>query len=133
MTVPEWRLGRAMEGYVTTQLLYVAAKLGIADVLADGPCTGAEVARAVGAEPAALTRVLRGLAIEDIVVEFDDGRFGLTSLGASLPASQGAIIARGEVYYDAAAGLLDAVRDGGTAFERVHGERDILRMTPMGD
>lgn len=123
MAVPEWQLGRAMEGYVTTQLLYVAAKLGIVDVLAGGPRTGAEVAQAVGAEPTALTRVLRGLAIEDIVEELDGGRFGLTVLGGSLPASRGAIIARGEVYYEAAAGLLDAVREGGTAFERVHGER----------
>ena len=73
MAVPEWQLGRAMEGYVTTQLLYVAAKLGIADALADGPRTGAEVAQAVGAEPAALTRVLRGLAIEDIVEDSTAG------------------------------------------------------------
>jgi len=34
--VPEWRLARVMEGYVTTQLLYVAAKLGIPEVLAAG-------------------------------------------------------------------------------------------------
>ena len=31
--------------------------------------------------------------------------------------------ARAELYYAAAAGLLDAVRDGGVPFERVHGER----------
>ena len=30
-------LGRAMDGFVTTQRLYVAAKLGIADALAAGP------------------------------------------------------------------------------------------------
>ena len=49
--VPEWRLARVMEGYVTTQLLYVAAKLGIPEVLADGPRTGAQVAEAVGPNP----------------------------------------------------------------------------------
>jgi hypothetical protein len=75
------------------------------------------------ARATALARVLRGLAVEDIVEELDDGRFDLTPLGASLPAAQGAMIARGEPYYEAAAGLLDAVREGGTAFERVHGER----------
>ena len=36
---------------------------------------------------------------------------------------RGQVIARGELYYQAAAGLLDAVRTGTTAFERVHGER----------
>ena len=40
-----------------------------------------------------------------------------------LRALQGPIVARGELYYAAAAGLLDAVRDGGVPFERVHGER----------
>ena len=56
----------------STQLLYVAAKLGVAEALADGPKTGAELADAVGADPAALTRVLRGLALEDVLRE--DGR-----------------------------------------------------------
>jgi ubiquinone/menaquinone biosynthesis C-methylase UbiE len=36
---------------------------------------------------------------------------------------RGPIIVRGELYQQAAAGLLDAVRDGGTAFEHVYGER----------
>jgi hypothetical protein len=35
----------------------------------------------------------------------------------------GAALARGEVYYEAAAGLLETVREGGTAYEHVHGER----------
>ena len=36
---PPWRLMRLLDGYITTQLLYVAAKLDIASVLADGPMT----------------------------------------------------------------------------------------------
>jgi hypothetical protein len=56
--------------------LYVAASLGVADVLAGGPRTGSEVAAAVGADPDALTRVLRGLAAEDVLVEDDEGRPG---------------------------------------------------------
>jgi hypothetical protein len=45
------RAGRLMDGFLTTQLLYVAVKLGVADVLAAGPRTGPEVATAVGADP----------------------------------------------------------------------------------
>ena len=41
--------------------------------------------RTVGADPAALTRVLRGLALEDVVSEHD-GRFALTPLGECLRA-----------------------------------------------
>jgi hypothetical protein len=34
---PRRQLARLMDGYLVTQLLRIAARLGIADVLADGP------------------------------------------------------------------------------------------------
>jgi hypothetical protein len=116
-----------MDGYMTTQLLYVAAKLGVADVLAGGPSTAAEVAEAVGADAALLERALRGLVLEDVLAE-EDGRFALTPLGEwlreGIPGSlRGPIMVRGDVYYAAAAGLLATVVEGGVAFEHVHGER----------
>jgi hypothetical protein len=120
---PASRLMRLLDGFVTTQLLYVAAKLGVADVLADGPRSGAEIAEAVGADHEALVRVLRGLVTDDVLAEDEDGRFALTPVGECLRSGPGAALARGEVYYDAAAGLLATVREGGTAFEHVHGER----------
>jgi hypothetical protein len=125
---PQRDLARLIDGYLTTQLLYVAARLGVADVLAGGPRTGREIAEAVGADPDALTRILRGLVLEDVLAEEDDGRFVLTAIGEGLrdgvPGSlRGAVLARGEVYWSAAAGLLRAATEGGTAFEHVHGER----------
>jgi hypothetical protein len=117
---PQQHLRRLVDGYVMTQLLYVATKLGVAQALADGPRTGAEVAEAVGADPAALTRVLRGLALEDVVSE-EDGRFALTPVGECLPAITGALTMCGQVYYHGAEGLLAAVREGGASFERVYG------------
>lgn len=122
------RAGRLLDGFLTTQLLYVAAKLGVADVLADGPRTGAEVAEVVGADPDLLTRVLRGLALEEVLEERDGGRFALTEVGACLRSDvagsmRGPVVARGELYYQAAAGMLAAVRHGGTAFEQVYGDR----------
>lgn len=114
------------EGYVVTQLLWVAAELRIADALADGPRTAAEFAEQVGADAGVLRRVLRGLAAEDVLEECPGGRFGLTATGQLLregvEGSQlGAVLARGSLYYGAMAGLLDAVRHGGVPFERVHG------------
>jgi O-methyltransferase domain/Dimerisation domain len=125
---PQRDLARLIDGYLTTQLLYVAAKLGVADVLADGPRTGREIADAVGADADVLVRVLRGLVLEDVLAEDDDGRFALTALGEGLrdgvPGSlRGAALARGELYWSAAGGLLRAATEGGTAFEHVHGER----------
>lgn len=123
-----WEMARLMEGYLVTQLLYVAAKLGIADVLAGGPLPGHAIARQVGADPDLLTRTLRGLAVEGVLDEEADGRFALTEVGACLrdgvPGSlRGAVIARAEVYYQATAGMLQAVLEGGTAFEHAYGER----------
>jgi ubiquinone/menaquinone biosynthesis C-methylase UbiE len=125
---PARRLNRLMDGYLATQLLYVAAKLGIADVLADGPLPGPGIAARVGADPDLLTRVLRGLVLEGVLAEHPAGGFALTELGACLrvavPGSMcGPVIARGELYYAAAGSLLQTLLDGGTAFEHAYGER----------
>jgi hypothetical protein len=125
-TTPDARLAWLTDGYVTTQLLFVAAELGVADVLADGPCSADQVAEKVGADAGVLHRVLRGLAAEEVLEELPGGRFGLTATGQLLRegvegSQRGAVLARGGLYYGALAGLLDAVRDGGVPFERVHG------------
>ena len=52
-----WRLAHLLDGYITTQLLYVAASLGIAELLADGPLSAAQIAAEVDADPSMLTRV----------------------------------------------------------------------------
>ncbi|HEX2275636.1 MAG TPA: methyltransferase dimerization domain-containing protein, partial [Candidatus Tectomicrobia bacterium] len=119
------QVSRLMDGYLATQLLYVAAKLGLADALAEAPQAADALARQVGAEPGALRRVLRGLAAEGVLEEHPDGRFSLTALGTCLrsdvPSSlRGAILARGDLYYGAAVGLLRAVQHGGVPFEHVH-------------
>jgi hypothetical protein len=125
-TEPRERLTRLMDGYLSTQLLYLAARLGIADILVSGPLTCGELARRVGADAGAFCRVLRGLVIDGVLCELADGRFGLTPTGRLLrkdaPASvRDAVIARGHIYYGAAAGLLSALQNGGSAFEHVHG------------
>jgi precorrin-6B methylase 2 len=122
-----WRLAELADGYLTTQLLYVAAKLRLADVLAEGPAGGPEVAAAVGADPDIVTRVLRGLCLADVFVEQSGGRFAVGPLGAYLrdgvPGSQrGPILARGQVYFPVAQALFDAATTGVTAFEHTYGE-----------
>jgi hypothetical protein len=119
---PAWRLIRLMDGFVTTQLVYVAARLGIAEILADGPRSGAELADALGVDRQALTRVLRGLAAVAVLSEAGDDRFSLTEVGRALGPLGGMAIVRGDLYYPAAAGLLESVRDGGVAFDRVYGK-----------
>jgi hypothetical protein len=71
-------------GYWTSQAVGVVAQLGVADHLAAGPRPSDELARAVGADPAALYRVLRLLASIGVFAEPAPGSFGLTPLGETL-------------------------------------------------
>jgi hypothetical protein len=120
------QLYELMDGYLTSQLVYVAARSGLADALGDSRKTADALAGDVQADPSILHRVLRGLAAVGVLDESRDGRFGLTTLGNCLrtdvPDSlRGAIVARGDLYYAAAAGLLESVLHGGVPFKHVHG------------
>src|SRR5688572_13650958 len=104
-------VARLMDGYLVTQLLYVAAKLGLGDALAEGPRTADTLGPRLGVRAEGLRRVLRGLAAEGLLDERPDGVFALTAAGESLRSGaanslRGAIVARGELYYRAAGGLL---------------------------
>jgi SAM-dependent methyltransferase len=71
-------------GYWASQAVGVAARLGVADQLAAGPRGSDELARAVGADPQALYRVLRMLASIGVFSQPDPGVFALTPLGETL-------------------------------------------------
>jgi hypothetical protein len=105
----------------------VAAALGLADLLADGPRGVDELARASAADPPSLYRLLRALAGAGIFAEDDHGRFGLTPLADGLrsdaPGSVRALCAlRAAPWYWGAWGeLAHSVRTGAPGFDRVHG------------
>jgi SAM-dependent methyltransferase len=71
-------------GYWVSQAVGVVALLGIADQLGEGPRDSDELARAVGADPQALHRVLRLLASLGVFAEVAPGSFALTPLGDTL-------------------------------------------------
>src|SRR3989475_9700184 len=74
--------------YMTSQVIYIAARLGIAELLQDGARSGDELARATGTHAPSLRRLLRGLAVVGVVDEAEPGRFQLTAFG-SLPRPGG--------------------------------------------
>jgi AraC-like DNA-binding protein len=76
-----WRM---LMGFRTTQLIHVAAKLNIADLLANGPLSADALAQTAGVHPRSLYRLLRALASLGIFAERDDGRFQLTPLAEPL-------------------------------------------------
>jgi tartrate dehydratase alpha subunit/fumarate hydratase class I-like protein len=61
MPAPQAALLQAAYGAQTAQLLYVAAKLGIADQLQHSHYTAVELAQTLGVNAPALQRLLRGL------------------------------------------------------------------------
>jgi SAM-dependent methyltransferase len=115
-----------LNGYRNTALLYVAARLGLADALADGPMSSAELAQKVGAHAPSLHRVLKGLVTLGVCSEASDGRFRLTEFGAGLRSDRadsvrGLAILCGEEYAIAWGGLLHSVMTGEPAVRRVLG------------
>src|SRR6476660_5331188 len=66
------------------QAIQVAAELGIADALADGPLPRDELADRVGADPDALRRLMRALISRGIFRQRRDGRYDLTALAETL-------------------------------------------------
>lgn len=80
-------LGLALS-YLSARALHVAADLGIADLLQDGPHSIAELARSTGAHLPALYRVLRTLAGHGIFAEATPGCFGLTPAAAILQSGR---------------------------------------------
>src|SRR5579859_1489578 len=67
-------------GFCISRSIATVAELGVADHLATGPRTAAELANECGVQERPLFRVLRALAGEGIFVEGEDGRFGLTPM-----------------------------------------------------
>lgn len=74
-------------GYWVSQMVFVAAKLGLADHLKDGPKSAADLARTTRMNPAMLHRLLRALASVGVFAERADGRFELTPLAATLESN----------------------------------------------
>jgi len=117
-------------GYRRTQLVYVAAVLGLADVLSAGPMTSVEVAdevarrRSSPVHAQALHRVMRGLAVLGVLVEEEGGRFGLGDIGQHLRSDAPESVRLtalefSEVYYPAWGAILHTVRTGEPAFPYV--------------
>jgi DNA-binding IclR family transcriptional regulator len=64
--------------------VYAAARLGLADLLAAGPQTAAELAPRTRTHAPSLHRLLRTLASLGLFTEGEGQRFALTPLGATL-------------------------------------------------
>jgi hypothetical protein len=115
-------------GYWVSRALYAAAKLGLADKLAGGPRSAAELAKETGTLPSALHRLMRLLAGLGILRTEPDGkRFALTPLGEAMKSdAPGAARATllslaGPIFWQAFGEYMYSIETGKTAFEKVFG------------
>jgi hypothetical protein len=120
-------LKHLINAHQLSQAICVAAELGVADLLADGARTSADLADATQTNEDALYRLLRALASVGILFEENGRLFALTEFGEPLrsdaPDSVAAIAAHvGQSYIrEAWSALGEAVRTGENAFRLVHG------------
>ena len=122
------RLFQLASGYWISQAIYVAAKLGIADILKDAPKSAAEVALVTRADEGAISRLLRALCAVGVLLPNGEGRFSVAPMGRPLesgvPGSLRAmVITLGEIHYAAWAHLLHSVNTGTPGFPRAFGTR----------
>ena len=124
---PADQLRMMIAGAWVSQAIFVAARLGIADLVKDGPKSAAELAAATGSHEQALYRILRALASVGIFSEGEDKSFSLTPLAEPLRSDvKGSMrafaIMQGEQWIWRSWGeILHSVRTGQPAFLQIYG------------
>jgi len=124
--------------YWLSQLVLVAARLGLANLLAKGPRTAEALAKECGADAGHLRRVLRALASQGVFAEDARGRFKLTALAQTLRSDRPgslrdyALMLCDDYNWQAWGALTQGVQHGGVPFEKVFGQPffEYLRQHP---
>jgi hypothetical protein len=109
-------------GHRVTAVIYVAAKLGLADLLTDGPRTAINLARMTDTHERSLLRLMRALCALGICTEADDSTFSLTELGGYLSAkSERSLktwaLLEGDMLRAGWGEMIESIRTGKTAGE----------------
>jgi O-methyltransferase/methyltransferase family protein len=126
-----------IQSHRVTAVIHVAARLGLAELLRDGPQTSDELAQATGADRDALDRLLVALSTVGICSAVSEGRYSLTELGSGLDGAaersfKNWAIFEGCMLTKRWDGLLDSIRSGKTAAElqNVDDNFDLMARTP---
>jgi len=124
---PQQQLIQMAWAHQISALVRVAAHLKLADHLADGPKTAAELATATETHAPSLYRVMRTLASLGVFSEDSQHRFSQTALSEPLrsdvPGSMRTTVLAiaGEMFTGPIGQLLYSVQTGKTTFDRIHG------------
>jgi hypothetical protein len=121
------RMVQLLAGFQVSQALFVVAELDVAAALGTGSRTVPDLAAAVGAEPAALRRLLRSLAGLGLFRSDGQDGFAVTPLGATLASdAPGSLrdlaLTWMQTHYAPFGDLLETVRSGEPAATRFYGQ-----------
>lgn len=124
---PRTAMTRMIYGFMLSQSIYVAAQLGLADLLKNGPRSSEELACATSMHAQSLYRILRALAAVGVFEETAPNVFGLTPMGETLRTdAEGslrplAVCMGGQCNWQAWGDILHSIKTGESAFEHVFG------------
>ena len=123
---PHSALYGMVTGYYVSQAIHVVARLGIADLVAEGARDAEALAEQTYSHASSLRRVLRLLVTAGLFTEDHDGHFASTPTGdllrADVPGSmRAAALLFGGITQRAWGDLLHSVTTGEPAFRRIFG------------
>jgi hypothetical protein len=125
---PQVVLFQMIAGKFVSRIVYAAAKLGLADLLAEGPQTASDLAAATGTHAPTLQRLLRALASLGVfsTLPGEEPRYAITPVGELLrdrPGSlRGMSLWLSDPRHDRAwDGLFHSLATGQPAFDEVYG------------
>ncbi len=121
------QMAHMITGSWISQMIYAAAKLELADRIGGGSRSVAELAVATGSHARSLYRLLRGLASLGVFSEDEPGVFSSTPLAATLrrdsvDSKWAQAVMMGEEHFAAWGDIVESVRTGETAFDRLYGK-----------
>lgn len=126
-TLPAVALFQLLLGAYTTQLVYVAAALRLADLVAEAPATVTDLAGRSGADEPSLARLMTSLCSIGIFRRNGTGMYEMTPMAELLredvPGSMlaGALYQGSPWHWSAFGALLERIRTGVPSFDHVHG------------
>jgi len=116
-----------MGGNIVSRTVYAAAKLGLADQLASGPKSAAELAGPMRVHAPSLHRLMRTLASLGILTERGEQRYALTTLGETLKtgapgSARATVLMLGSPWMRSAwDDAVYSIQTGKTGFEKAQG------------
>lgn len=124
---PHVRLIQMGRAFVVSRTVYAAAKLSLADHLASGPKSAAELAGSMKVHASSLHRLMRTLASLGVLTEQAQQRFALTRLGEALKtgapgSARSAVIYAGSPWAQGGwDNLVYSVETGKPGFDKANG------------